>query len=156
MAEPKTVVRDLLVNRKALHEFFVEDRFEAGVALLGPEVKSLRQGLANLQEAWIRIDKHGSAWLEGCHISPYKEANRFQPLPTRSRQLLLRYPELAKLKKGTAEKGLTIIPLRIYLKGRLVKLEIALVKGKKLHDKRATIKDRDAQKEMKRGPRDDR
>lgn len=153
MAETKTVIRDLLVNRRALHEFFIEDRFEAGVVLLGPEVKSLRQGLANLQEAWIRLDKDGSAWLEGCHISPYRDANRYNPEPTRSRRLLLRAPELAKLHKGTAEKGLTIIPLRIYLKGRYVKLEIALAKGKKLHDKRATIKDRDARKEMAAGRR---
>lgn len=153
MAETKTVIRDLLVNRRALHEFFVEDRFEAGIVLLGPEVKSLRQGLANLQEAWIRLDKEGSAWLEGCHISPYREANRFNPEPTRARRLLLRAPELAKLHKGTAEKGLTIIPLRIYLKGRFVKLEIALAKGKKLHDKRATIKERDARKEMASGRR---
>ena len=153
MAETKTVIRDLLVNRRALHEFFVEDRFEAGVVLLGPEVKSLRQGLANLQEAWVRLDKEGSAWLEGCHISPYREAHRFNPEPTRSRRLLLRATELAKLQKGTAEKGLTIIPLRIYLKGRYVKVEIALAKGKKLHDKRATIKDRDARKEMAAGRR---
>jgi SsrA-binding protein len=153
MAETKTVIRDLLVNRRALHEFFVEDRFEAGIVLLGPEVKSLRQGLANLQEAWIRLDREGSAWLEGCHISPYRDANRYNPEPTRSRQLLLRAPELAKLQKGTAEKGLTIIPLRIYLKGRYVKVEIALAKGKKLHDKRATIKDRDARKEMAAGRR---
>ena len=151
MSDNKPVeIRDLLVNRRAHHEFFVEDRFEAGIALLGSEVKSLRAGHANLQEAWIRLDRDGNAWIEGCHIAPYVQANRNNHEPMRPRQLLLNGAELAKLRKGTVEKGLTIIPLRIYLKGRRVKVEIALAKGKKLHDKREAIKERDAKREIAR------
>jgi SsrA-binding protein len=142
-------VRDLVVNRRAFHEFFVEDRFEAGLALVGSEVKSLRAGRANLQEAWVRLDSDG-AWLEGCHISPYEQANRFNHEPLRSRQLLLNRPELHKLRRGTSEKGLTIIPLRLYLKGSRVKVEIALAKGKKLHDKRQSVKERESRREIAR------
>jgi SsrA-binding protein len=148
--EKKGELRDLVVNRRAFHEFHVLDRFEAGISLLGSEVKSMRAGRANLQEAFVRLTPLG-ARLEGCHISPYDEANRNNHAPLRSRQLLLNRAELAKLKKGTAEKGMTIIPLRIYLKGSRIKLEIALAKGKQLHDKRAAIKEREAKRELERG-----
>jgi SsrA-binding protein len=141
--------RDLVTNRKAHHEFFIEDRFEAGLALLGSEVKSLRAGQANLQEAHVRLTPDG-AWLHGCHISPYKWANRNNHEPVRPRRLLLRRSELAKLRKGTKEKGMTIVPLRLYLKGSWVKVEIALAKGKKYHDKRHSLKARDARRDMDR------
>jgi SsrA-binding protein len=141
--------RDLVVNRKAWHEFFILDKFEAGISLRGTEVKSLRGGTANLQEAYVRLASDG-AFLEGCHISPYEAGNRFNHEPTRSRRLLLNRHELLRLKRGTAERGMTVIPLRLYIKGSLVKVEIGLAKGKKLHDKRETLKERDARREMDR------
>lgn len=142
-------VRDLVTNRRARFDYQLEDRFEAGLSLVGSEVKSLRAGRANLQEAWIRLDDDG-AWLIGCHISPYAEANRFNHEPLRERRLLLRTPELAKLRKATAERGRTIVPVRLYLKGSWVKVEIAVGVGKKQHDKRASLKERDARREMDR------
>lgn len=149
MNDRQRAQRDLVANRKAFHEFSVEDRFEAGLVLRGTEVKSLRMGRANLQEAFVRVAPEG-AYLEGCHISPYEQGNRFNHEPLRSRRLLLQRPELFKLRKGIAEKGLTIIPLRVYLLGSIVKVEIALAKGKKLHDKRQSLKERDAKREMSR------
>jgi len=141
--------KDIIKNRRARFEYFLSDHFEAGISLLGSEVKSLRGGRANLQDAYIRLDNKG-AWLEGCHISPYEYANQQNHEPTRPRQLLLKQPELAKLRKATAEKGRTIVPVRLYFKGSRVKVEIAIATGKKLHDKRATIKDRDAKRNMAR------
>jgi len=137
------------MNRRAKHDYFIHDRFEAGLALQGSEVKSIRAGKANLQESHIRILKTG-AWLYGCHISPYLQANRNNHDPVRPRQLLLKKPEVNKIRRGLAEKGMTVVPLRLYLKGQYIKVEIALVKGKKLHDKRATLKQKEAKKEMAR------
>lgn len=142
-------VRDLVTNRRARFDYLLEDRFEAGLSLVGSEVKSLRAGRANLQEAWVRLDDD-SAWLIGCHISPYAEANRFNHEPLRERRLLLRKAELAKLHKATGERGRTIVPVRLYLKGSWVKVEIAVGVGKKLHDKRHALKERDARREMDR------
>ncbi len=149
-ATPAT--RDLIVNRKARHDYFLLDEFEAGISLLGSEVKSLRAGNGNLQESHIQLRDDG-AWLYGCHISPYEQANRNNHEPLRPRRLLLRKPELEKLRKGTREKGMTIVPTRVYLKGSYIKVEIALAKGKKQHDKRHDIKDRDARREMDRALR---
>jgi SsrA-binding protein len=143
-------VKDIVVNRKARHDFHVEDTFEAGIALVGSEVKSLRAGRANLQEAWVRLADDG-AWLVGCHISPYAEANQFNHDPLRERQLLLNRSELTKLARAVNQRGMTIVPLRIYLKGSRVKVEIALARGKKLHDKREATKAREARREMERG-----
>jgi SsrA-binding protein len=143
------VIRDLVVNRRARFEFLLTDTFEAGIVLLGPEVKSLRAGRGNLQEAHVRV-KDGSAWLHGFHISPYAQANRMAPEPLRVRRLLLNRSEIAKLRKAVDQKGMTIVPLRIYLKGRLIKIEIAIGKGKKLHDKRQSIKQREANRDMGR------
>jgi SsrA-binding protein len=140
---------DLIVNRRARHEYFLLDSFEAGIALLGSEVKSLRAGHGNLQEAWIAL-KDGSAWLHGCHISPYAQANRNNHEPLRVRRLLLHRSEIDKIQKAVQQKGMTAVPVRIYVKGRHIKVEIALAKGKKLHDKRETLKQRDAEREMAR------
>ncbi|TNE88649.1 MAG: SsrA-binding protein SmpB [Deltaproteobacteria bacterium] len=140
--------RSLIDNRRARFEYFLKDTFEAGIVLLGSEVKSLRAGRANLQEAWIRLDEEG-ATLVGLHISPYEQANRNNHEPMRPRRLLLHGTELNKLQKGK-DKGLTIVPTRIYIKGRYIKVEIALAQGKKLHDKRQTIKERDLDREMRR------
>lgn len=144
-----SAVRDLVVNRRARFEYHLSDFFEAGVALTGSEVKSLRAGQGNLQEAHIRI-RDGSAFLYGCHISPYAQANRMNHEPLRPRQLLLHAAEINKLRKAVEQKGMTIVPTRIYLKGRRIKVEIAVGKGKKLHDKRHTIKQREAKRDMDR------
>jgi SsrA-binding protein len=149
MASPE-IVKTLISNRRATFDWFLEDHFEAGLALVGSEVKSLRAGKANLQEAWIKL-QDGSAWLVGCHISPYEQANRFNHEPLRERQLLLRQPELAKLSKAIREKGLTIIPVKLYLKGSRIKVEIATAKGKKNYDKRDSIREREVQRDMRRG-----
>jgi len=142
-------VRTLIEHRKARHEYAIFDTFEAGLSLLGSEVKSLRIGRGNLKEAFVLIKPDG-AWLMQCHISQYTHANRQNHDPIRPRRLLLHRHELNKLRRGTREKGMTVIALRMYLKGSRVKLEIALAKGKKLHDKRHALKERDATREMRR------
>lgn len=142
-------IKDLVVNRRARFEYHLLDCFEAGISLLGSEVKSLRAGKGNLQEAFVVVRPDG-AWLMQCHISPYTHANRLNHDPVRPRRLLLHPHELAKLRRGTAEKGMTVVPVRLYLKGSRVKVEIALAKGKKLHDKRQALKERDARREMQR------
>lgn len=140
--------RSLIENRRARFEYHLKDTFEAGIALLGSEVKSLRGGRANLQEAWVRLDDDG-ATLMGLHVSPYVQTTQGGHEPLRPRRLLLNHSELAKLAKGVG-KGLTIVPTRVYIKGRYIKVEIALAQGKKLHDKRQTIKERDLDREMRR------
>lgn len=147
MAEDAT--RTLVTNRRASHDFMLGDRFEAGLSLQGSEVKSIRAGKANLQEAYVKLTPAG-ATLVGCHVSPYAEANRNNHEPLRERPLLLNRTELAKLRKAVAERGRTVVPTRIYLKGSWVKVEIAIAQGKKRHDKRHAIKERDAQREMAR------
>jgi len=132
-------IKVLIKNRRASYDYFLEDRFEAGISLLGSEVKSLRGGRANLQEAYVRLTSKG-AWLVGCHISPYEQANRENHAPLRERQLLLHRTELKKLHKAIAEKGKTVLPVQLYLKGSRVKVEIAIGKGKKNYDKRATLR----------------
>lgn len=149
MSNEASRIKDLVVNRRAHHEYLVLDTFEAGVALLGSEVKSLRNGKGNLQEAFVALRPDG-AYLMQCHISPYTHANRQNHEPMRPRQLLLHHHELLKLKKATSEKGMTIVPLRLYLSGSRVKVEIAVAKGKKLHDKREALKEKDARREMQR------
>lgn len=142
-------IRDLVTHRRARFDFQIDERFEAGLSLLGSEVKSLRAGRGNLQEAWIRLDDDG-AWLVGCHISPYEQANRNNHEPLRERRLLLRQPELERLRKAVRNKGRTVVPLRLYLKGSWVKIEIATATGKKSHDKRHAIKEREARRDMER------
>ena len=142
---------NIVVNRKARHSYEIFDTFEAGLSLLGSEVKSLRGGRANLQEAYVRLDRDGNAELLGCHISPYEAANRNNHEPLRPRRLLLHNHELSKIRKATRERGMTIVPLRMYFKGSRVKLEIGLAKGKKSHDKRHDLKARDAKRDAQRG-----
>jgi SsrA-binding protein len=142
-------VKDLVVNRRARFEYELLDRFEAGIALVGSEVKSIRAGEANLAEAFIRLGRDG-AWLMQCHVSPYVEANRLNHDPVRKRRLLLQQNEILKLQRGLIQKSMTIVPLRLYLKGHLVKLELALGRGRKLHDKRNALKKRQADMDMKR------
>lgn len=139
-------------NRRARHEYEVLDTFEAGIALLGPEVKSLRDGRANMGDSFAMI-KNGEAWLEKLHISPYEYANRTAPEPMRERKLLLHKHEIEKLHSRVVERGLTLVPLRIYLRDGRVKVELGLVRGKHMHDKRETIKRRDADLEARRAMR---
>jgi SsrA-binding protein len=133
-------------NKKAFHDYFVQDRFEAGIVLVGTEVKSLRDGKANLTDSYVLV-RSGEAFLFNAHISPYSHGNRENHEPTRTRKLLLNRKELAKLSAATTEKGLAVVPLRIYLKGGLIKTEIAIVRGKKLYDKRETAKQKEATRE---------
>ncbi|HVE70627.1 MAG TPA: SsrA-binding protein SmpB [Thermoanaerobaculia bacterium] len=133
-------------NKKALHDYFILQKFEAGIALTGTEVKSLRGGKANLKDSYVTL-KDGEAYLFGAHISPYSHGNLENHEPERTRKLLLHKRELEKLKKETTEKGLTVVPLRLYFKGAKVKAEIAVVRGKKQFDKRDTEKKREADRE---------
>jgi SsrA-binding protein len=133
-------------NRKAFHDFFILERFEAGVALTGTEVKSLREGRANLKDSYV-LFRNGEAFLLGTHISPYTHGNRENHDPLRTRKLLLHRQEIEKLASLVAEKGLTVIPLRLYFKRGRVKAEIAVVKGKKLYDKRETERRKEADRE---------
>src|SRR5205823_6168874 len=133
-------------NKKALHEYFVLQKMEAGVELTGTEVKSLRAGKANLKDSYV-IVKRGEAFLLGAHISPYTHGNRENPDPERTRRLLLHRLEIDKLEAQVMEKGLTVVPLRLYFRCSRVKAEIAVVRGKKLYDKRETEKRREAERE---------
>lgn len=131
--------KDLARNRAAFHNYFIEERYEAGMVLLGTEVKSLRDGACNLKEAYARI-REGEAWLMNCHISPYSHGTAFNHEPLRPRKLLLRKRELFKLEKVQATGGRTLIPLRVYLKEGKIKVELGVAKGKQLHDKRESKK----------------
>jgi SsrA-binding protein len=136
-------------NRKAFHEFHILERLEAGIALTGTEIKSLRMGQVSLREAFCRID-NGQVWLYNAHIAPYTHGNRSNHEPLRPRRLLLNKQEIMRLWGKTREKGLALVPTRMYWKGDWAKIEIALAQGKKLHDKRETIVARDHQREMQR------
>lgn len=140
----------IAVNRRARHDYFIEQTFEAGLVLEGWEVKSLRDGRAQLSESYVLL-KDGEAWLFGCHITPLKTAStHIHPDPLRTRKLLLNQKELNKLYGGVERKGYTLIPLRLYWKSRHVKVEIALAQGKKEYDKRASIKEQDWRREKER------
>ena len=134
-------------NRKARHNYFLEDRFEAGVVLRGTEVKSLRDGKANIQDSYALL-KGGELWLLNAHIAAYAMGNRANHEPLRTRKLLLHAAELKKLYGRMETKGYSLIPVKLYFKKGLAKLELALAKGKKAHDKRAATKEREAKKQM--------
>jgi len=140
----------LATNRKAFHNYFIDDRYEAGLALLGTEVKSLRDGKAVLQDAFARPER-GELYLFNCHIPPYSHGGYANHDPLRPRKLLLHRQEILKLRQAIAAGGQTLIPLRLYLKKGRVKLEIALARGKKLWDKRETIKKKDQARAARRG-----
>ncbi|MCA9519431.1 MAG: SsrA-binding protein SmpB [Myxococcales bacterium] len=136
-------------NKRARHDYTIFDTFEAGLILVGSEVKSLRASHASLSEAYVEL-KEGEAWLISARIAEYPWANQFNHEPTRPRKLLLKDAELAKLSKRVKERGFTIIPLRIYFKGGWAKVEIAVAKGKRFHDKRQSIKEKDTRREVAR------
>jgi len=135
-------------NKKALHDYFILDRLEAGIALVGTEVKSIRESRINLKESFAQV-RNGEAFLLNCHISPYSHGNRQNHDPLRSRKLLLHHKEIRKMIGKTQEKGLTLVPLRVYLKRGKIKVELGVARGKKLHDKRET----ERRKEMDREAR---
>ncbi len=141
--------RTLVVNRQARFNYEILEKFEAGISLVGTEVKSIREGKGNIKEAYADI-RGGEAWLIGAHISPYSHGNITNHDPLRDRKLLLNAREIDKLQGKVMEKGLTLVPLRLYLKGRLIKLELGVARGKKLVDKREDIKKRDQEREIQR------
>jgi SsrA-binding protein len=145
----QTEEKNITVNRKARHEFSILQTFEAGIVLVGTEVKSLREGKANLVDSYALI-KNNELWLLSLHISEYKQGNINNHIPTRDRKLLLNKSEIRKLIGKTKEKGLTLVPLRLYFKNGRVKVELALAKGKKVYDKREDIAKRDYQREQER------
>lgn len=149
-ARPKTEsVKTVATNRKAFHDYFIDDRTEAGLVLTGTEVKSLREGRAQLKDSYVQF-RDGEAFLVGAHISPYGSGSWTNHLPERDRKLLLHRRELDRWSSAVATKGVACVPLSIYFKGSRVKAEIALVKGKKQHDKRDAIRDRDLKREADR------
>lgn len=136
-------------NRKAFHDYFIEDTLEAGIALSGTEVKSLREGKANLKDSYVLV-KGGEVFLLNCHISPYSHGNIMNHDPVRTRKLLLHRKEIDRMSGKAAAKGYTLIPLKIYFKASFAKVEIGLAKGKRLFEKRDTIKEREAKREIEK------
>ena len=148
--EKDSTEKVVATNRKAFHDYFIEDKFEAGIVLQGTEVKSLREGRVNLQDSYASV-REGEMFLHNCHVSPYSHGNIMNHDPTRVRKLLLHKTEINKLLGKTQQKGLTLIPLRIYFSKRgHAKVELGLAKGKKLYDRRESIKAREAGREVQR------
>ncbi|HEU4883486.1 MAG TPA: SsrA-binding protein SmpB [Longimicrobium sp.] len=150
MAEEKTGDRIAVKNRKARHEYHVLDTWEAGIVLQGTEVKSLRDGKANLQDSFARLDHRNELWLHNLHISPYEMGNRFNHDPLRPRKLLMHRNELRRLVGQVEQKGLTLVPLDLHFSNGIAKVNLALVRGKQLHDKRETLKERADQRDVER------
>ncbi len=144
--KPKKIINN---NKKAYHDYFIDEKFEAGIELFGTEVKSIRQGGVNLKDSYVSL-KTGEAILIGMHISPYEKGNIFNRDPLRERRLLLHKKEIMRLIGKTKEKGYSLIPLSVYLSGSRVKIELGLARGKKSYDKREAIAERDAKRNMER------
>ena len=145
--------RAIATNRRAWHEYSILETFEAGVVLRGTEVKSLRAGLVNFKDSYATV-RNGEVWLLGCHINPYSHGTDANHDPERDRKLLLHAKEISRLAGKVAERGLTLIPLKLYFKSGRAKLELGLGRGKKLHDKRSTLREREVKREMDRAARD--
>ena len=142
-------IRLIANNKKAYHDYFIEDTYEAGIELFGTEVKSMRMGKCSIKESFVQIDK-GEVFVYGMHVSPYEKGNIFNKDPLRTRKLLLHQYEIRKIAGKIAEKGYTLVPLKVYFKGSLVKVEIGIAKGKKLYDKRETIAKKDQRREAEK------
>lgn len=145
----KDSVKLVANNKKAWHDYFIDDKIECGIELFGTEVKSIRMGHCSIKEAFVRIDK-GEVYVYGMHINPYEKGNIFNKDPLRPRKLLLHRSEIDKLEGKIREKGITLVPLQVYFNGSLVKVEIGLARGKKLYDKRADIAKKDQRREVER------
>lgn len=148
-AEPKTVIKTVAVNKKAAFDYFFVETFEAGIALEGSEVKSVKLGDVSLRDSFCFME-NGNLELKNCRITPYKNVGAFAPDPTRTRRLLLHKTQIQRLASKAAEKGFTIVPVKMYMKGRFVKVEIALAKGKKNYEKKNVIKERDINRTVAR------
>ncbi len=140
-------IKIIATNKKAYHEYYIDDTFEAGIVLTGTEVKSIRTGKVNLKESFCRI-KDGELFINNMNISPYEHGNRENHDPTRMRKLLLHHDEIDKITRLTEQKGMAMVPTKIYFKRNYVKLEIGIGRGKNLHDKRQTLKSKEADREM--------
>ena len=151
MAKAKGI-KPVAENRKARHDYFVHERYECGIALQGTEVKSMRQGKVNLKECYAAV-RNGEVVVEGMHISPYEQGSIFNADPLRPKKLLLHRAEIRKLKAAVQQKGFTLVPLQVYLKDGRMKLELGLCQGKRLHDKRDDMAERDAKRDMERAMR---
>ena len=150
---PEKANKTVAQNRKARHDYFIVDAFECGIVLTGTEIKSVRAGNLNLKDSYASLDE-GELWLVGMHISPYEKGTYYNHEPERRRKLLLHHHELLRLKGKVREKGLTLVPLSVYIKeGRRAKVELALARGRTAHDKRDAIADRDAKRDMARAVR---
>ncbi len=136
-------------NKKAYHDYFIDDKYEAGIELFGTEVKSVRMGKCSVKEAFVKIE-NGQVYVYGMHISPYEKGNIFNKDPLRVRKLLLHKAEIMKLNGKVTQKGYTLVPLQVYFKGSLVKVEIGLARGKKLYDKRADLAKKDQRRELEK------
>ena len=147
---PKESFKTIAKNKKAFHDYFVEEHMEAGIELCGTEVKSIRNGQVNLKDAWCSIDSDGELEIKGMHISPYEHGNVFNRDPMRVRRLLMHRKEILRLFGLVKQSGYALIPISLYLKGSLVKVEIGLCKGKKLYDKRADMAERSAKRDIDR------
>jgi SsrA-binding protein len=144
--------KDVAVNRRAYHDYFIDEKYEAGVMLTGTEIKSVRNGRANLRDGYVRIDGN-EAWLENVHISPYAQGNVMNQEPVRPRKLLLHRKEISSLIGKVKQKGYTLVPLRVYITRNRAKVEIGLARGKRQYDKREAIAARDAKREIERAMR---
>jgi SsrA-binding protein len=144
--------KDVAVNRRAYHDYFIDEKYEAGVMLSGTEIKSVRNGRANLRDGYVRIDGN-EAWLENVHISPYAQGNVMNQEPVRPRKLLLHRKEISSLIGKVKQKGYTLVPLRVYITRNRAKVEIGLARGKRQYDKREAIAARDAKREIERAMR---
>ncbi len=149
----KESVKLVANNKKAYHDYFIDDTFEAGIELYGTEVKSIRMGKCSIKESFIKIE-NGQVFVYGMHVSPYEKGNIFNKDPLRIRRLLLHRGEIRRLVSKIREKGYTLVPLKVYFKGSLVKVEMGLARGKKLYDKRDDIAKKDARREIERGFRE--
>jgi len=145
--------KTVAINRRARHDYAVEETLEAGIVLTGTEIKSIRAGRANLAEAYARIER-GEAWLIGAHIAPYEQGNRNNHEPTRVRKLLLHRDQISELVGRTQAKGFTLVPLRLYIQHGIAKLELGVARGKKAYDKRRAIAERDARRELERSTKE--
>jgi SsrA-binding protein len=147
------VEKPLAQNRKAFHDYFIEETYEAGIVLTGTEIKSIRRGSVSLRDAYARIED-GEVFLHNMHVSPYEQGNRFNHDPLRTRKLLLKRAEISKLIGAVKERGYTLVPTKLYIRNGFCKVELGLAKGKKLHDKREAMRKRDADRAIQRALRE--
>lgn len=145
----KDSIKLIANNKKAYHDYFIDEKFECGIELFGTEVKSIRSGKCSIKEAFVRVEK-GEVYVFGMHVNPYEKGNIFNKDPLRTKKLLMHRSEINRLEGKIREKGLTLVPLQVYFKGSLVKVEIGLARGKKLYDKRADIAKKDQRREVER------